>query len=276
MRIRLGDLRRLIINEYSDAACRYEGEVIKSLKVAGANGYMKRAACSDASRPDADMKVEGEVYYVEVKLDSNARMGGGSVGYSASDMKFFAAGQNRDLSETVVALLNDMNDTSLHKGLRKFLQVLSKVSGKQFNGVPISGFTGQAWATAKDMGLLQAINRSFDSSIDVIRAHYAKKDTHYIQIGGAGFFHLGSNPANLPVPQLEGRVRLEVQLSMAGGKEGSDKRAAGMRVWARLKINGQSPYSIDNPESVEEMLAAAGAQPAPAAKPAAKKKPRAA
>ena len=274
MRIRLGDLRRLI-REYSDTGCRYEGAVIKSLKLAGAAGYMKKAACSNSDRPDADIKVGGEVFYVEVKANSHAQMGGGSVGYSLTDRKFFPTGENRELSQMIVDILNDMNDTSLHKGLKTLMTHLGRSSGKALTQVPMSGFSAQAWDDAKDYGLLQAINRTFQSDMSVIANHYARKDTHYIQIGGAGFFRLGeSNPANLPVPVLTGRVQLEVRIAK-GGDTGNVSKA-GMRVQARLATAGTSPYSLDDPESVEEMLAAAGAQPAPAAKPAAKKKPRAA
>lgn len=252
---------RTALLEYSAAACRYETTVIKTLRLAGAAGRMKRAACSDANRPDADMKIDGEVFYVEIKLDGNARMGSGSVGYSAPDKRFVATGRNIELSELVVDLLNDMDDTSLHKGLRTFLQVMSRESGKKFSAVPISGFTSDAWEHARSLGLMQAINRSFDSNIDVIRGHYEKKNTHYIQIGGAGFFSLGSNPANLPVPTLQGKVRLEVQLSIAGERPGVDTRGAGMRVWARLKTANKSPYTLDDPASVERMLAARGEKP---------------
>lgn len=170
--------------EYSAAACRYEGEVIKSLRLAGAAGKVKRAACSDPTRPDADISVGGEAFYVEVKADSHAQMGGGSVGYSLADKRFFTVGQNRDLSELVCGLLNDLDDTSLHKGLKTLLQHLSRSAGKRLDGVPVGGFTAQAWEDARDFGLLQAINRTFNSDTSVIAQHYAQKGTYYVQIGG--------------------------------------------------------------------------------------------
>lgn len=243
-----------IIIEYSDNACRYESSIIKSLKLAGAAGYMKRAACSDASRPDADIKVGGEVFYVEVKSNSHAQMGGGSVGYSVADKHFYPVGQNRDLSETIADLLNNMNDTSLHKGLRTLLQHLSRTANKTFTEIPMYGFSSQAWEDAKEFGLLQAINRTFESSVDVIRDHYANKDTFYIQIGGRGFFRLGdANPAGLRVPVLQGRVKLEVRVVKSKGDE-TTPGAASMRVQARLLANNSSPYTLDDPASVEQML----------------------
>lgn len=234
--------------EYSDA-CRYESVVIKSLKLAHASGYMKRAACNDPTRPDADIRVGDEVFYVEVKSNPRAQMGGGSVGYSLQDKKFFPTGENRELSQMIVDVLNEMNDSSLHRGLGILLRYLSKMSGKAFDTVPISGFDDDAWVEAVNSGMLLPINRTFSSDMSVIRDHYARKDTHYIQIGGEGFFRLSeANPANLPVPVLTGQVQLEVRLAKAG------KPSAGIRVQARLNAKAQSPYTLDDPQSIEAML----------------------
>lgn len=230
-------------------ACKYETTVIKSLKLAGAQGYMKRAACNDPNRPDADIKVDGEVFYVEVKANSKAQMGGGSVGYSLKDKSFYPTGENRGLSQMIVHVLNDMNDSSLHKGLSILMNYLSKMSGRKFTEVPMNGFDDDAWVEAVNSGMLLPINRTFSSDISVITNHYARKNTHYIQIGGAGFFRLGDqNPANLDVPVIDGRVQLEVRLAKAG------KPSAGLRVQARLLTNVSSPYTLDDPASVKKML----------------------
>jgi hypothetical protein len=238
-------------------ACGYERSVIKALRVAGVQGHMKRAACNDANRPDADIRIGNSVFYVEVKANSHAQMGGGSVGYSLKDKRFYPVGQNRDLSTMIVDLLNQIHDTSLQKALNTLLKHLSRHAGRQFTEVPVSGFTIDSWNEVKDFGLLQAINRTFESSIDVITQHYARKDTFYVQIGGAGFFRLGeANPANLPIPVLDGRVKLELRLAKAGDVEGATTSKAGMRVQARLYAKNTSPYTLDDPESVKKMLKA--------------------
>lgn len=239
--------------EYSDSSCRYESSVIKSLKMAGVAGRMKRAACSDSSRPDADIKIDDQLYYVEVKSSPRAQMGGGSLGYSVTDKKFYPVGQNRDLSAMIAELLNNVNDTSLHKGLKTLTKHLSTSAGKPITEIPMSGFTPQAWEEARDYGLLQAINRTFESDMSVIARHYSQKNTHYIQIGGRGFFSLGQNPAGLPIPMLEGRVQLEVRLAKAGD-EGRSRSKAGLRVQARLLTQNMSPYSLDDPADVEKLI----------------------
>ena len=244
---------RGVLLEYSDNACRYEGSVIKSLRLAGAAGNMKRAACSDATRPDADIKVDGDIFYVEVKSNKHAQMGGGSVGYSLADRRFFATGASFDFSQTIADILNEMKDTSLHKGLKTLMAHLSRSSSSPIASIPMSGFTAQAWEDAKDFGLLQAINRTFQSDMSVIAEHYARKDTFYVQIGGAGFFRLSeANPADLDVPILDGRVQLEVRVAKSGDTGKVSK--AGLRAQARLLTSNSSPYSLDDPDSVKRLL----------------------
>lgn len=251
----LREFIRDILLEKGDA-CRYESSVIKSLKAAGIAGHIRRAACSDAHRPDADMKIDGEVFYVEVKSSYLAQMGGGSIGYSVADKQFYPTGRDRELSETLSGLLNDINDSSLHKGLDSLLSFLGKKSKKEFDHVPVNGFDTDAWTLAVKRNMLIPINRTLEGNISTIAKHYAHKNTHYIQIGGSGFFRLSeANPANLPIPVLDAKVKLELRLAKSGdiGRSGSGS-AAGLRVQARLSARNSSPYSLDDPESIERML----------------------
>lgn len=253
-----------LLREYVDAvllesdsgACRYEAAVIRSLKLAKASGHIKRAACHDSSRPDADIRVNDEIFYVEIKSNGRAQMGGGSVGYSTQDREFFATGVSREFSQMMADVLNDVNDSSLHRGLATLLKSLSRSAGRKLVDIPVSGFDAAAWEEVRDFGVLQAINRTFESDVSVIADHYARKDTHYIQIGGAGFFSLGgSNPAGLPVPPLEGRVQLELRMAKSGDS-GRASSKAGLRAQARLLTSNQSPYNLDDPDSVRALIKA--------------------
>lgn len=227
----------------------YERVVIRSLKQAGAVGRIKRASTHDAWRPDADMRVGDQFHYVEVKANAHAQMGGGSVSYS--DSHFEAAGHNIEMSQAIADLLNDVNDSSLHRGISRLMAFLS-TKAHPITRIPMSGFSEARWAVAEARGMLVPINRTFESDVRVIAQHYARKNTYYIQIGGAGLFRLGeANPANLPVPVLSGKVQLEVRLGKAG------KPTAGMRVQARLLASNASPYTLDDPESIRSMLRAA-------------------
>ncbi len=246
---------RAVIEQYAlverggaDDGIAYERAVIRAMKQAGVCGRIKRAASHDAWRPDAEIKVGDGFHFVEVKKNSHAQMGGGSVSYS--DGVFEAAGSNIEMSQAIADLLNDVNDSSLHNGIDRLLAFLSS-RAKQHVGIPVSGFDELRWHKAVTKGMLLPINRTFESDVSVIAQHYARKNTHYIQIGGAGLFRLSeANPANLPVPVLTGKVQLEVRLAKAG------KPTAGMRVQARLLSNGASLYSLDDAASIESMLKA--------------------
>lgn len=244
---------RAILEQYTlverVAPQAYERIVIRALKQAGAVGRIKRATTHDAWRPDADIRIGDAFHYVEVKANSHAQMGGGSVSYE--DGVFEAAGLNIEMSQAIADLLNDLNDSSLRKGIANLMRFLS-TKDHPITRIPMSGFNETRWAVAESRGMLVPINRTFESNVAVIAQHYARKNTFYIQIGGAGLFRLGeANPAGLPVPVLEGKVQLEVRLGKAG------KPTAGMRVQARLLARNTSPYTLDDPESIKKMLRAA-------------------
>jgi hypothetical protein len=244
-------LEQYVLMERNDAdAHAYERIVIRSLKQAGACGRIRRAAAHDAWKPDAEIKVGDDYFFIEIKKNSHAQMGGGSVMYF--DRTFEAAGSNIEMSQAIADLLNDVNDSSLHNGIERLLAYLSTRKKEQVS-VPISGFDEERWYKAVARGMLLPINRTFESNVATIAQHYARKNTHYIQIGGAGLFRLSeANPANLPVPILTGKVQLEVRLAKAG------KPTAGLRVQARLLSNGTSPYTLDDPASIVAMLKVAG------------------
>ena len=70
-------------------------------------------------------------------------------------------------------------------------------------------------------------------------------------------FYLSENPANLPIPKLEGQIDIEIR----AGRSGSKKNASGvavvsglLRAQGRLRFQGQSPYTLDDPESVRAMI----------------------
>lgn len=241
-----------------DAAhCRYESLVIKSLKVAKAAGYIKRANCVDSNKPDADLTVNGKNYYVEIKSDSDARMGTASIGYSYPDKTFYPTGRDFAFSSMVADVLNVMEDTSLIRGLQRLIRHLKQSAitpDKVIAGFPLSGFRARDWKMAADFGLLTPINRAFNSDIKVITDHYASKGVHYIQIGGWGLYSLGSNPAGLPVPQLSGNVRMRVAAMKSGDERGRASSKAALRVYASIMPAAASPYTLDDVDSIGEMM----------------------
>jgi len=131
--------------------------------------------------------------------------------------------------------------------------LLSAIEAKK---IPATVEVGK-WVAAKKNGLLKPLNVKIKRSTQFIINHYKKKGVNYIQIGGAGLFYLADNPANLPVPRLDGEINIELRPGRSGSKmrkDGTKVAGVGLRVQGRLQFDGTSPYTLDDPESIRDML----------------------
>lgn len=253
----LREYLRTLIEREMQPGCRYERLVIKTLRSAGVGGNIKSANCNASFAPDADMKLGDEIFYVEVKANADARMGTAPVRYSYADKSFTATGMNMEFSELIVSMLNEMPDSKLVSALDRLIRFLkgTAISPRRVSsGFPIRGFTPQAWAKAKQLGLIAAVNQKLDGDVSIITRHYAQKGVHYIQIGEWGLYHMGENPAGLPVPQLDGFVELQMYASKSDTSPGSKTSMTRLRVFPHLKPSLVSDYSLDDPDSITAML----------------------
>ena len=126
----------------------------------------------------------------------------------------------------------------------------------------------------RDLGYLRRINRVVNSDVAFISRHYNQQGVFYIQIGGAGLFYMEQNPLKLPVPKLEGRVKLKFRLAYSGGAKNppffptspiTPARFAALRISAWLQSKNKSNFTLEKVENIEEMLATVTAQRALAA-----------
>lgn len=223
----------------------YEDEVIASLVAAGISGNITEGAGASSADADADMNIFGTNFLVEVKKDGDAQMGGTSVRYVGGEFEPVGAAIDEDTFEVITAALSDKKE--------HIERLLSFLGGESF---PIS-CEKDAWTTAQVAGLLKPINVKVKKDTEFLAEHYASKGVDYIQIGGAGLFYLRDNPAGLPVPKLEGEINIELR----AGRSGSRKTSTGvsmvggsLRAQGRLCFSGESPYTLDNPESINKMM----------------------
>lgn len=242
-----------IYEKMSLGGFEYESTVLNSIKKAGLTGNITQGAGSDKNSADADIKIGGRVYPVEVKMNKNAQMGGSSLKFTNGKVSF-----TKPIDPEVDALLLG---AIKQKGaeIKNMVAFLNKNRPRGINS-RVTGFplvcTRNAWEAAAKKKLL--VNAYVQYSTDFIAKHYNSKGIYYIQIGGAGLFYLGSNPANLPIPPLSGDIVIEVRSARSGSKPLSDGTlvvAGGIRVQGRLKTKGTSPYSLDNTNSILQMLA---------------------
>jgi len=222
----------------------FEQQVIDTLIAAGVCGTITEGAGASTVDADADMMVNGVRHLIEVKKDAFAQMGGTSLKFD-SDFEVVGKGVRQ---ETVGAICAEMN-----KKRREIKTLLDFIGADSF---PAS-CEKKVWDEAKEKGLLVPVNTIVKRDAQFICDHYKKKGIHYIQIGGAGLFHMGENPANLPIPKLEGVINLEVRAGRSGSrkdKDGIERVSGGLRVQGRLQFDCKSDYTLESVESIKKML----------------------
>lgn len=254
----VNELKIAPISSGANQGCTYEKKVISVLNRSPIAGTIKKSDCRSTS-VDADININGALYNVEIKSSPRAQMGGGTVSYDGANN--FAMTKEQEDFEITTLILQAIQDNK-----SKIDEMLFFIKNQKPQDVQnrIVGFplvsTHTAWHLAQTKNKL--VNLKVSASINWIRNFYAKKGVDYIQIGGAGLFYLSDNPANLPIPQLDGEVDLEIRTGANGArprKYGKNKLTylvvgGFLRVQARLKINSSSPYSLDNPQSIQDML----------------------
>ena len=256
MKSLLNEYVNFLISEESGGGAggvAYEKVIFDAIRAANASGNQKTPAGNDKNLPDADITIGGKVYNVEVKMNGNAQMGGGSIGWL--DNKFYPAGDSIDQMMPIANKLNASPESrTLNLAIEELCLFLSQKSNRVISGFPASGILKSAWEEATIEKLLVPVNVKIAANIEFIADHYAKKHTHYIQVGGHRLFYLKDNPANLPIPRLEGLVTLEIRAARAGSG-GRPTVSAGIRVQSRLITHSISDYTLDDVESIKSLLA---------------------
>ena len=213
----------------------------------------------NANEVDLKVKIRGKLYNIEIKSSPDDQMGGTSLQYSAYPKLVFTpvikGGQPTVDHDTYTLITSAMSDTG--PALRAFVDFFKTQPPielhKKVTGFPMS-VSKDAWEQATKKGLLAPLNRKVKLDTNFIAKHYKKKNCFYIQIGGAGFFYLDSNPLKLPVPKLSGDIDIEIRAARSGSKYSgtykTDTVGGGIRAQARLKTKSKSPYTLDNPDHV--------------------------
>jgi hypothetical protein len=120
------------------------------------------------------------------------------------------------------------------------------------SGIPLKA-TREARTELKRQGLQAACEGRIEHPISFLTEFYNRKGIYYIQIEKHGFFFMGQNPFNFPVPEITGTFRVETRVGYAGGKTTAIGHVAhaGYRAQGRLLGTNTSPYSLDNQEHAD-------------------------
>lgn len=248
---------------------QYEAKVRKAVTAALKNSDFKNiklkpdlAGGFASNVVDMYMDVNGKEVAFEIKMDKNAQMGGSSLKYDGKNWTLAEKGAKNIEADTqellIKAAQEKVND---YKNLMNHLKTYEpKKLHSQINQIPFR-VTKDAWEKAVAAGKLKPTNAAVKFDTTFIHNWYAGKNCYYIQIGKLGLFYLKKNPLNLPVPQLKGEIEITLRFVRGGAsvlKTGEFKGEAvsttNLRAQGKLKLKGNSPYSLDNVKDCETIF----------------------
>lgn len=204
----------------------YEVVVNDKLKKYGKADPDAKTAGSSADAPDAKFRHNGQEHNLEVKADHKAMFG---------QLELRHDGTKWDISPNSKKKYPNTADSILATGfLKKINQKWSKPTGDY------------------DSDLQQGNVYHVHHDAEPIKAHYGKdRNTDYIQIGGGhGFYHTGSDAANLGSPELEGKTQLRARMKYRGTDKKTGKKKYGALIVMSLKDAQKSHHDL-NAQPVE-------------------------
>ena len=206
----------------------YETKIHRALKAQDLVPSGFTPAGSDANAPDAMFIYGGKDNKLEIKLDLKADYGQGTLSYDPKKKKWGLGGAKTAAAEEMRGLLSAV-------GIEKFVNTQWGKKGVPNKGnIPSKSFTKDMvtsdYARFKDAFL--PINSS------ALWDYYATKKTYYIQIGGYGLYYMKSNPANLPIPQFNPKLRIRIRV-----KRGGSNPMDNYRFTTALQVTTKPPKS---------------------------------
>jgi hypothetical protein len=260
------------------AGQEYELNVFNIMKQSEAPGLdVGKKPVSGFSRygaGDIEATLDNKPFNIEIKLNSKAQMGSGSIIYDRSTGEFSPSAILQESADTGDLILILATAKTKKEAIDAYLDTLASIEPVELHlfyskkGVPFVA-SKSALKNLKSQKLLSAINSKLTLSADHIARLYNKKGVFYIQVGGAGLFYLGNNPFNLDVPKFEGEANIEIRLKPAGDstgaiskaftkKAGSEEliqaRTVGLICAARFLSTAKSPFTLDDVDSINKLL----------------------
>lgn len=272
-------LNEFALNEtVGSAGLEYEVQVFEAMRDSGVEGLDPGKApiggFSNVGSGDIEATYNDEPFNIEVKLSMKDQMGGGSLQYDRATKSFTpspklsASGEPDDIQ-----LLMDATEIKI-PDIDAYLDFLKTQEPKDVHaeyadiGIPFVA-SYDARNEAKKQGYQKAVQNYVKLESRYIKKLYNGKNVFYIQVGGAGLFYMTENPFNLPIPEFEGEINVEIRIGYAGDSQGSISRSfskkagseeliqarrAELRCIGRMLTRSTSPYTLDNEESVRELF----------------------
>jgi len=249
----------------NDGGLAYEAAVLNAMSAAQVPGLEWQAdtsaGFSNQGAGDIEAVYNGKAFNIEVKSGRKDQMGGTSIQ------------ANFDTGEYQIVDIESVDPAAIpfyiaaikekKEDFARWREHIMSIPPAEINQIPntitFGSVTVDAWDSAVQKGLLRPLNKveQFEN-VNAIIQHYNKKGVYYIQLGGAGLFHMGKDDIGLGVPPLEAAMQIEFRLGPAGSRPnkrfGVRTRSAGYRCQGRLKSKIKSPFTLDNPESIRTLF----------------------
>jgi|21_taG_2_1085346.scaffolds.fasta_scaffold01405_2 hypothetical protein len=281
-----------LIQEASPAVQEYEQRVLDSLEIAGIQGSME-VADADSNGPDGQFVIDGQPFWLEIKLNTRAQMGDGAIKYFPARPKgerFFLAKPEKfdEQGWSVAKAALQTKEDDILTWVEALRDPARPASEKWVDNPEATalGFqtTARRYQAAKEAGLLNKASAGFGKLPTIkappsfINKMYGAKDIFYIQVGGKGLYYMADNPANLPIPQFTGEINVEMRPRASGRPKTKDAEGNKIYKYVPSAVDGDenvlyqggtysvvarfiskdlepSPYTLDDPESIRSMLA---------------------
>ena len=242
-------VNRITILESTPAVIKQKGggelyedrvyDIVKSFLPSSLLVVLPKGKTSDNNSIDLPLQFCGEPLPIELKM-KGAQMGGSSAHYDRATSTFTKLAKDLPDADLILsAAAVKIPALNAYIDAAKELEPTSEITG-----MPIT-LNKSTYTALGRRGLQADAASEVEHPISFLSNFYNKKGIYYIQIEEHGFFSLGSNPFNFPIPELKGTFNLEFRIGPAGSG-GSSRRSAGYRIQGRLKGLNYSPISLDD------------------------------
>ena len=242
----------------------YEDSLINFLQSLGVNTRQKGAAF-DKSLPDIVIYKEGKAIIVEAKADDKANFGQVTVKLDKEGK--FIIPKNFIGGKELEFYLNSLKESGVEKQILDAVNKSERLKGNDIIttipfGRPIKKSTGEKVNNIFN----KSLKKSLLFSPSVVIDHYLKKAPEgtpiYIQIGGKGLYHIGSDLLELGTPAFDFSVTGNFRFKPGGkqkGKPDDGKRNFSFTAEFKLlkpKSVPNSPINIENEKGAKAFASA--------------------
>ena len=247
------------------AGPEYEANVLKALSAANVPGLKFKgdsgAGFNRYGAGDIEASYNGKPFNIEVKASADDQMGGGSIKFDGTTWTPTTALASAAEPDDIALIIKAAE--TVEPALEAYLEELKTKEPREFHarntGIPFVA-EYNAREELKASGHHKALHQFITLDERYIVGLYNSKNVYYIQVGGAGLFHMGSDPLDLGVPAFKGIVNVEMRIGFGGNKvkipghPDMQARRAEYRCIGRMKTKSKSPYTLDNPESIRVLF----------------------